>query len=40
MKKYLTGAAIAAAGVLIAGFVMSKLKDMPVIGDAHKGFDS
>lgn len=32
--------AITAGGVLLAGFIMKMGKSLPLIGDAHAGFDS
>lgn len=32
--------ALTAVGVIIAGLIMSQLRDLPVISQAHTGFDS
>lgn len=31
---------LTATGVIVAGLIMSQLRDLPVIGQAHAGFDS
>lgn len=32
--------ALTAAGVIVAGIIMSQLRDLPGITQAHSGFDS
>lgn len=32
--------AITAAGVLVAGFIMGTFRNLPLVSDAHAGFDS
>lgn len=39
-QTFLWGTAIAAAGVLVAGMIMSQLRGNELIDRAHNGFDS
>ena len=40
LQTFLTGTAVAAAGVLVAGIIMSQLRGNKLIDMAHDGFDS
>ncbi|WP_428481905.1 hypothetical protein [Pyruvatibacter mobilis] len=40
MNKDIKMVALVAAGVMLAGLVMSFGRSYPLIGDAHNGFDS
>jgi len=40
LNGVVTGVLTVTAGVLVAGYVMSMFKDIGVVADAHRGFDS
>ncbi|MDF1846191.1 MAG: hypothetical protein P1U69_03225 [Parvibaculaceae bacterium] len=40
MDKFAKAALPVVAGVVIAGLLMNYGRDLPLIGDAHAGFDS
>lgn len=41
LKAYLKPTLIATAGVLLAGWIMNRFRgDVPVLDEAHKGYDA